>query len=342
MKKTAVLWILALLFVLGGKVQAADSRVDAILDEAEKAMKEVKVIGAGSVIDGSLLSELEVDMNTGVIYMGLMEDNSIWMDKQSNISYMYSDGKYYFMPLENGELDSTNIDFSADIDRTLAFTYVGEVTYKVKDTSVNCYELSAIQKEQGYTTVYTYYISTETYRLAAIEIAMEGISSTTYYYYPEAVTVPQEIKDKATLMEGYSFTKNKITYEVGYVKGNPVLYVTKARKVKGKVKLPDTVSILGKQYKVYGIEAAAFKNNKNITSVTIGKYVRAIGKQAFYNCKKLKNVTIKSTKITKIGTKAFYGNAKTLKLKVPKKKASKYNRLIQKSKVSSKLVISKF
>lgn len=341
MKKTVILWVLALLFAFGGKVHAADSRANAILDETEKVMKEVKVIGAGMLLDGTLLTELEIDKNNGVAYMSLLGEGMIWIDSQSQMSYIYSKGKYYFEPLEDGDLD-LDTDFSTEVDRTLDFTYIGEAMYKVKEENVNCYKLSGIHKEQDSSAVYTYYISTDSYRMIAIEGSTEGMTTATYYYYPESVTVPQEAREKAVIMEGYSFTVDKVTYKVEYVKGNPVLYVTGAKSAKGNVKLPDTVSILEKKYKVYAIDAAAFKNNKKITSVTIGKYVHTIGKQAFYNCKKLKSVRINSTVVTKIGTKAFYKNAKTLKFKLPKKKASKYKKLIEKSKVSSRLVISQY
>jgi hypothetical protein len=45
--------------------------------------------------------------------------------------------------------------------------------------------------------------------------------------------------------------------------------------------------------------------------------------------------------VTKIGSKAFYGTAKKLKVKVPKKKISKYKKLLKKSKVSAKLTVVK-
>jgi hypothetical protein len=69
--------------------------------------------------------------------------------------------------------------------------------------------------------------------------------------------------------------------------------------------------------------------------------VVAIEKNAFYGCKKLNTVKIKSSKVTKIGSKAFYGTAKKLKVKVPKKKISKYKKLLKKSKVSAKLTVVK-
>ena len=47
-------------------------------------------------------------------------------------------------------------------------------------------------------------------------------------------------------------------------------------------------------------KANALKGNKKIESLTIGKNVRKIGKNAFANCRKLKKVIIKSKKINTI------------------------------------------
>lgn len=81
---------------------------------------------------------------------------------------------------------------------------------------------------------------------------------------------------------------------------------------------------------------------KKSSSITIPKTVKIkgytykvteIGKKAFYNQKKLKKVTIKSTTIKKIGTKAFYKIHKKATISVPKSKKSTYKKLIKKSKV---------
>ena len=210
----------------------------------------------------------------------------------------------------------------------------------MNNENVTCYKLSAEYVEQGFGIHYDYYIDTVSYRLAAVEESMTEVKSVTYYYYPESVTVPQEIKKKAAIAMGYSFDKNKVKYIVMYEKKKPVLYVMDAKKAKGSVKIPDTIQLYGKKYEVYGIAPEAFKNNKKIKSVTIGKNVRKIGEKAFYNCKKLDRVNIQTKKLTKIGSKAFYRNARTLRFKLPKGRITKYKRLIQKSEVSSKLVIS--
>ena len=66
----------------------------------------------------------------------------------------------------------------------------------------------------------------------------------------------------------------------------------------------------------------AFKNNIKVTQVTIDKNVNNIGKNAFYGCKNLKKVIIKTTKLTKktVGKNAFKGIHKKATIKVPKKK----------------------
>ena len=72
------------------------------------------------------------------------------------------------------------------------------------------------------------------------------------------------------------------------------------------ITIPDTVTIDGVTYKVTEIGDGAFKDNKLLKKIVIGKNVVTIGKKAFYNCKAL--TTIEGGKnVTKIGEKAFYG-----------------------------------
>ena len=88
--------------------------------------------------------------------------------------------------------------------------------------------------------------------------------------------------------------------------------------VKGKVKVPDTVTIGGITYKVTAIEANAFKNNKNITKVIIGNDVTVVGKNAFSGCTKLKTVKFGAA-VTTIGDKAFYKCTSLTSIKIPAK-----------------------
>jgi hypothetical protein len=65
---------------------------------------------------------------------------------------------------------------------------------------------------------------------------------------------------------------------------------------------------------VESVGANALKNNKKITSVTIGKNVKVIEKNAFANCPKLKTVNCKSKVLYKIGANAFKSDKKLTKM----------------------------
>lgn len=101
-----------------------------------------------------------------------------------------------------------------------------------------------------------------------------------------------------------------------------------AKNVK-KVAIGDTVTILGAKFKIVQIGDKALKNKTAVTSVTIGKNVQSIGKEAFYGTKKLKTITVKSQKLTKVGSKALKNTNAKLKIKVPKAKLKKYKSLLK-------------
>ena len=98
-------------------------------------------------------------------------------------------------------------------------------------------------------------------------------------------------------------------------KNKTVTYVEPTKKKTSKITIPDTVTIDGSVYKVTAIEANAFKNNKKITKVTIGKNVTSIGKNAFMGCTKLTSVTI-GKKVKTIGASAFSGCSKLKTVKM--------------------------
>ncbi len=91
-----------------------------------------------------------------------------------------------------------------------------------------------------------------------------------------------------------------------------------------------TARCAGTTYKVTAIGNKAYKGNKRLKKLTVGKQVKTIGKKAFFNCKKLKSVKIKSTKLKKVGAKAFAKTPKLSQTLVPKNKVSKYKKLLKK------------
>ena len=102
----------------------------------------------------------------------------------------------------------------------------------------------------------------------------------------------------------------------------------KNKKVK-KVTIPSTVKIDGVTYKVSSVATGALKNYKNLTKVTVGKNVTKIGKNAFYGCKKLKKIVIKSKKLKSVGKNALKGIKKNATIDVPNSKKKAYKKLFK-------------
>lgn len=84
-----------------------------------------------------------------------------------------------------------------------------------------------------------------------------------------------------------------------------VMNVKPAKKAGSNLSVAGTITVNGFKYQVSEIAPYAFKNNKKIKTVTIGKGITKIGKGAFYGCTKLKTVKGCQT-LKEIGSLAFY------------------------------------
>ena len=113
----------------------------------------------------------------------------------------------------------------------------------------------------------------------------------------ENTTLVAKFTDKRVKV-GNKYKIKKHTYKVTSVKKRTVSFVKTTSKSK-TIKIPSTVKINGKKYKVTTSATGALKGNKKVIKVIIGSNVTKIGKKAFYNCKRLKNITIKSKKLKK-------------------------------------------
>ncbi|MBR1598134.1 MAG: leucine-rich repeat domain-containing protein [Lachnospiraceae bacterium] len=151
------------------------------------------------------------------------------------------------------------------------------------------------------------------------------------------------LKDEGYLLVSYKIIKNTsskhtLSFEKIYSKSETYIEV------------PDTVTVNKSVFNVTGIGNNALSGNKKVKTVTCGKNITYIGKNAFKNCtaltsvivnskelktiganafggdKKLANITLKTTKLTKksIGKNAFKGTNKKLVVKVPKSKVKAY------------------
>lgn len=123
-----------------------------------------------------------------------------------------------------------------------------------------------------------------------------------------------------------------------------VTYVSPKKKTLVEVTVPNTVTLSdGTKAKVTAIAPKAFKNNKKLAKVVIGKNIVSIGKQAFSGCKNLKSITIKTKKLKdkKVGSKAFKGTPADTVIKVPKAKLKPYITMLKAKGIGKKAVIKK-
>ncbi len=151
----------------------------------------------------------------------------------------------------------------------------------------------------------------------------------------EPIQKPEYLK-KGTKFTGPDKNQYKVTCADG--KTFTVAFLEPKKGTKGTVKIPGSVTVNHVTYKVTAIAANAFKNQKKIRKVVIPSNVNRIGKKAFYGCKNLKNITIKTTKLTKkkVGSKAFSGIHAKAVVKVPKKKLSSYKKILKARGVTKK------
>lgn len=123
---------------------------------------------------------------------------------------------------------------------------------------------------------------------------------------PKAVVINKKLTD--------SLSTSKI-YKVGKFRYK----ITRLAEKGGKVSLVSTVS---KKIKS-AVIPAKIKINKVSFAVT------SITKKAFNGCSKLRMITVKTKKLTKVGINAFKGIAKKAQVKVPKSSLTKYKKLFR-------------
>ena len=109
-------------------------------------------------------------------------------------------------------------------------------------------------------------------------------------------------------------------------------------KVKASVTIPTSIKIKGATYKVTEISASAFKNNRKLKKVVIGQNIVKICKNAFYGCKNLTSITIKSSQLTlkNILKNAFKNTSPKATVKVPKNQKALYNQILKKRGLNKK------
>ena len=147
-------------------------------------------------------------------------------------------------------------------------------------------------------------------------------------------------EQKAETFEKLAYPKAGTKYTVAgcqykVTKAGAEVSLIKTNKKAKRVTIPAVIKVNGVTYKVTSIGAKAFNGNKKLTKITVGTNIKRISNNAFYKCKSLKTVTIKSVLLTKkaANKKAFKGVNKKMVIKVPKKVKKAYVKIFRGLKV---------
>lgn len=140
------------------------------------------------------------------------------------------------------------------------------------------------------------------------------------------------------LKKGEVFAKDGLKYKV--TGANTVEVIGLSSNSAKSISIPATVELGGVKYKVTKIAANAFKGEKKIKTVTIGKNVKTIGKSAFYGCSKLKTISFSGGAVKSIGKKAFTKINSKAVITVSSSSYTSYKKLLVNSGYSSKITKS--
>ncbi len=189
----------------------------------------------------------------------------------------------------------------------------GSISYKSSNTSIATVSSSGKVTAKG--------IGTATITVTAAATTNYKAASTTV-----KITV-KVAKGDTYKASGY---KVKITKVATNGKGTvQILGSTKKASKLKKATIPATIKVGGVKFKVTSIAKNAFSGYTKLKTVTIGKYVKTIGANAFYGCTSLSKITIKGKKLKSVGEGAISGIVSTATIKAPKKKLKAYTKLFK-------------
>lgn len=152
----------------------------------------------------------------------------------------------------------------------------------------------------------------------------------------QSINNADQSKENASKMadKGTEFSvakqKGKFIVTSSDISNPTVSYIGTTDKKVTSITIPDSVTFNNVTYKVTGISDKAFSGNKKIKKLTIGKNVTTIGKNAFYKCKNLKTIIIKTVELKSVGKNAIKGINSKATIKVPKKQLKVYKKLFGK------------
>ena len=157
---------------------------------------------------------------------------------------------------------------------------------------------------------------------------LEKTVKTTKKGYVETTEVASEITKKGNTLVSLTMTDSDgyaLSMSFTIKKGKVTL--TSFESTEGIVTIPDEITINGETIPIAAILREAFRNNTDITNVTIGKNVTVIGTKAFYGATNLKRIIICGD-LEKVGKGAFRKIASDAVIRIRADKEN-YKRIVE-------------
>ena len=289
---------------------------------------------------------------SGSFSLAFFGDNGYWTN---DVHYHYVKGNWYFLNRVTNQIVKTALGrnpkkaekLDAPTDNRMKFLYgSGKFLFICEDDGIWRYntqsgemvKLPLAENKAGRgQPVFT-----------EMNIASGRLNGVVVYTSQEADPIPKAFSyslEKVRKMKGDSagsiLTDSKTGAKYRITKAGAEAAFCGTGSASASVTIPATVTLYGKKVKVTSVAANVLKKNRIITSLTIGKNVKTIGKNAFNGCTKLKTITIKTTKLTekKVGAKAFTGTPAKAVVRVPKKCLKSYKSWLVRKGINKKAKI---
>lgn len=293
----------------------SDGAIEGEITDVTDTKNNISIVGYQGIYDGIMHPAVTVGGILPTDRVFYSADQFMWTEKTPSVTNVSDSKKIFVRIVRAGNFYDYVVDcivkpksiagLGIEIaNHTVSWsgqTYVPEILYAQGITSEDC----TVQYDATKTDVGLY------------EVILNGIGN-----YCGTISLPYTIE----LDKGKVYTVNGYKYK--YL-GNNKVQVTGTTKPKKNIVIKDIVILGGSRVcKVTSIGASAFKGNKKVTSVSIGKNVSKIGKWAFANDKKLKKVVFTGTQIVKMDKTAWKKNSTEIKFYIPKVAKKRYRKLL--------------
>lgn len=281
------------------------------LENSDSASTDISAMLSDETVEGSTV-EIKVGVEGNV-------DEDIQEDIQTYMIYVHREGT-------KSALLTTKLE---DLPGVSALTLADKNA--VVEARVTYNELTDAQKELMAPSLVRKLTDSEA-KIAELTKSEDDKKQETPTTEAKPTTKPSNPQvNTVAVKKGTTFTVKGYKYRVtsNLVKNPTVTVVGYKNKKLAKVNVVSAVNYKKVNFKVTAIGNKAFKNQKKTKSIVIGKNVKTIGTQAFAGDSKVKKIKVKSTVLSKVGSKAFTGIDKKAVIKVPAKKLKSYKKMMK-------------